>query len=44
MQNAIQIQKLMAHLVHVFKQQFLVFLKIRMDEKVCENMVMLFKN
>ena len=24
-------------LVHALKQQFLVFLEIRMDEKVCEN-------
>ena len=37
MQSAIQIQKLMAHLVHVFKQQFSVFLEIRVDEKVYEN-------
>ena len=30
-------QKIRARLVHVFKQQILVFLKIRVGEKICEN-------
>ena len=25
------------HLVYVFKQKFLIFLKIRIDRKLCEN-------
>ena len=29
--------QLRARLVRVFKQQFSVFLKIRVDEKVCKN-------
>ena len=34
---SIMFQKIKARLVHVFKQQFLVFLEIRVDEKVCES-------
>ena len=30
--------RLRACLVHMFKQQFLVFIEIRVGEKVCENM------
>ena len=34
---AISEEKLRARSVRVFKQQFLIFLEICVDEKVCEN-------